>query len=318
MTIVKRHKYYYILTGFILAGGLYYLLNTLVFVNGVKADAKVSDDFPQGYKITSPYMPAQLDFAGENIPLNNFEVKERLDRELMVNTYWHSFTLLSIKRANRWFPVIEPILKRNNIPDDFKFLALIESGLTNAISPAGATGYWQFLEKTGKEYGLEVNKEVDERYHVEKSTEAACRYLQKAYDLFGSWTVAAASYNMGIDGVSRQLGKQRTKNYYNLVLGEETSRYMSRILSMKLILTNPKRYGYDLKDEDLYPPLRTKDMLVDSSINDLALFAINNGYNYKILKMYNPWLRDVTLTNKNRTQYYFKFPEEGSIEMIRE
>ncbi len=318
MTTDKRHKYYYILTGFILAGGLYYLLNTFVFVNGVKADGKVNDDFPQGYKITSPYMPAQMEFAGENVPLNNYEVKERLDRELLVNTYWHSFTLLSIKRSNRWFPVIEPILKRNNIPDDFKYLALIESGLANVISPAGATGYWQFLEKTAKEYGLTVNKEVDERYHVEKSTEAACRYLQKAYDLFGSWTVAAASYNMGIDGVAKQLERQRTKNYYNLVLGEETSRYMSRILSVKLILENPKRYGYDLKEEELYPPLQTKDMLVDSSINDLALFAINNGYNYKVLKMYNPWLRDVTLTNKNRVQYYFKFPEEGSIEMIKE
>ncbi|QQS35853.1 MAG: lytic transglycosylase domain-containing protein [Ignavibacteriales bacterium] len=318
MTIGNRHKYYYILTGFILAGGLYYLLNTFVFVNGVKADGKVNDDFPQGYKIISPYMPAQMEFAGENVPLNNYEVKERLDRELLVNTYWHSFTLLSIKRANRWFPVIEPILIRNNIPDDFKYVALIESGLANVISPAGATGFWQFLEKTAKEYGLTVNKEVDERYHVEKSTEAACRYLQKAYDLFGSWTVAAASYNMGIDGVAKQLERQRTKNYYNLVLGEETSRYMARILSVKLILTNPKRYGYELKDEDLYPPLQTKDMLVDSSINDLALFAINNGYNYKILKMYNPWLRDVTLTNKNRVQYYFKFPEEGSIEMIKE
>jgi hypothetical protein len=147
---VKRYKYYYIATGFILAVTVLYILNTFVFVNGVKADGKISDDFPQGYKITSPYIPSELDFAGENVPLTNYEVKERVDRELMVNTYWHSFTLLSIKKANRWFPVIEPILKRNNIPDDFKYLALIESGLANVISPAGATGYWQFLESTGK------------------------------------------------------------------------------------------------------------------------------------------------------------------------
>lgn len=314
----KRFKYIYIITGFILAVVVFYILNTFIFVDGVKANGTISDDFPQGYRITTPYLPAQLDFAGENVPLTNYEVKERVDRELMVNTYWHSFTMISIKKANRWFPVIEPILKKNNIPDDFKYLALIESGLANVISPAGATGYWQFLEKTGKEFGLEVNKEVDERYHVVKSTEAACRYLQKAYDLFGSWTVASASYNMGIDGVSKQLSRQRTKNYYNLTLGEETSRYMARILAVKLILTNPKRYGYDLKDVDLYPPLKTVDVLVDTPITDLALFAINKGYNYKILKMYNPWLRDTILSNKNRTQYVIEFPEEGSIEMIKE
>lgn len=315
---IRRYGYYYVATGFILAAALLYTFNTFVFVNGAKATEQINDDFPQGYRITSPYMPARLEFAGENVPLSNYEVKERVDRELIVNTYWHSYTILSIKKANRWFPVIEPILKRNNIPDDFKFLALIESGLANVISPAGATGYWQFMEKTAKEYGLEVNKEVDERYHVEKSTEAACRYLQKAYDLFGSWTVAAASYNMGIDGVSKQLDRQKTKRYYNLVLGEETSRYIARILAVKLILSNTKRYGYDLKDDELYAPLKTVEVKHDSSIADLAEYAINKGYNYKILKMYNPWLRDNLLINKNRKQYVFFFPEHGSIEIIGE
>ena len=275
-------------------------------------------DFPQGYKIISPEFPAQMNFAGESVPMDNFEVYERIDREFLTNTYWHSFTLLSIKRANRWFPVIEPILKKNGLPDDFKYVALIESGLANAISPAGATGFWQFIEGTALEYGLEVNEQVDERYDIEKSTEAACRYIRNAYNLLGSWTLAAASYNMGIPGIQKQMERQLTKNYYNLVLSDETSRYIFRVLALKEILINPARYGYYVPANKLYPPLRTHTVTVDFPVDDWARFAVNQGYNYKILKYYNPWLRDIKLSNKSGKSYSIQLPDEGSISIIKE
>ncbi len=307
--------------------------NTIFFVSGFLAAAillffigsaanKSSQDeetaFPQGYKIISPEVPAKLDFTGERVPLENFEVYERIDRELIVNTYFHSATILSIKRANRWFPVIEPILEKNGIPDDFKYLMAAESGISNAISSAGATGFWQFMEGAALKYGLEVNDEVDERYHLEKSTEAACRYLREAYILFGSWTVTAASYNMGIPGVTKQLERQKTKSYYNLVLGEETSRYIARILALKEIMNNPEKYGFDIKEDDFYNELPFKKVEISGSIGNLADFAAGKGINYKILKLYNPWLRDTVLKNLNNKSYSIKIPEMGSIEVIKE
>ncbi|MDO8549846.1 MAG: lytic transglycosylase domain-containing protein, partial [Ignavibacteria bacterium] len=245
-------------------------------------------------------------------------VFERIDRELVVNTYYHSATILSIKRSRRWFPVIEPILEKNGIPDDFKYLMVAESGISNAISPAGATGFWQFIEGSALKYGLEVNEEVDERYHVEKSTEAACRYLREAYILFGSWTVAAASYNMGIPGVTKQLEKQKTKNYYNLVLSEETSRYIARIIALKEIMNSPEKYGFDIKADDLYNELPYEEVAVTGSIANLADWSAERGINYKILKLYNPWLRDIALKNVNNKTYSIKIPEMGSIEVIKE
>lgn len=273
-------------------------------------------EFPQGYKIISPVLPDDPEFAGEEVPVENFEVKERIDREFLVNTYWHSFTMLSMKRAGRWFPVIEEILDENNIPEDFKYLSVIESGLANAVSPAGATGFWQFMEASAVKYGLEVNDNVDERYHVEKSTEAACKYLNEAYDKFGSWTIAAASYNMGMNGMGKQLARQKTRNYYNLVLSEETSRYIARIIALKAIMENPEDYGFSLDDDDLYSELDIYDIEVNYPVHDLADWAINKGINYKILKMYNPWLRDISLINKNRKTYLIKMPEKGSINII--
>ncbi|MHB1687279.1 MAG: lytic transglycosylase domain-containing protein [Ignavibacteriaceae bacterium] len=259
-------------------------------------------------KITSPEIPSNLNFAGEKVPINNFEVKERIDRELIVNVYWFSSTILGMKRANRWFPVIVPILKKYNVPEDFKYLALIESNLANTTSYAGAVGFWQLTEEPAKKYGLEINNEVDERYNVEKSTEAACKYLLDAYGDLKSWTLAAASYNMGLNGIKKLIEKEKANNYYNLVLSEETSRYVARILAMKIIYNDPKKYGYYLKPEDLYPPLKTTNIEIDSSVDDWADYAISRGINYKILKYYNPWLRDISLTNKKKETYTLKMP----------
>ncbi len=306
----------FFMIGFVTAASLFFLLGSFLLPNNVADDSE--KDFPQGYKIISPAIPDDLYFCDEKVPLDNFEVKERVDRELVVNTYWHSSTILAMKRANRWFPVIEPILKENKIPDDFKYLAVIESNLDNVVSPAGATGFWQFMKEPAEKYGLEVNSEVDERYNVEKSTKAACLYLNDAYLQFKSWALAAAAFNMGFDGLQKQLDRQKTNNYYNLVLSDETSRYVARILALKEIFKDPKKYGFDLKPEDLYPQLSYYEVKISSGVKDFADYAKDLGINYKILKYYNPWLRDNTLTNKNHTTYLIKVPEQGSIKIIQD
>ena len=289
-----------------------------VFLSGTLTIGSTGEvKFPQGYKIISPKVPDFLEFAGERVPLENFDVKERLDREFIVNTYFHSATILALKRANRWFPVIEPILKKNHIPGDFKFLCVAESNLENVISPAGATGFWQFMEAAGKKYGLEINSQVDERYNVEKSTEAACKYLKDAYDKFGSWMTAAGSYNMGVDGMQKQIGRQKANHYYNLVLSPETTRYVSRIIALKEIFKDPAKYGFDIKQDDLYPPLKYYTVKLDSSVKDFADYAAYYKINYKTLKLYNPWLRDNYLSNRNKKVYQIKFPEDGSIELVK-
>jgi hypothetical protein len=318
MKNVKSNLYYFFL-GIIVTFGLIIFSVTLFFAgNTTSASSSPSDDFPQGYKIISPEIPTYLEFAGERIPTENFEVYERMEREFLSNTYWHSATILSIKRANRWFPIIEPILKKNNIPDDFKYLCVAESNIENVISPAGATGFWQFMKPAGEKYGLEINSQIDERYNVEKSTEAACKYLKDSYDMFGSWIVAAASYNMGNDGVSLQQERQKSKNYFNLVLNSETSRFVARIVSLKYILQNPEKYGFDIKLKDKYKTLEYFEVMLDSSVADFADYAKSLGVNYFILKMYNPWLRDNYLSNKNKKAYAIKIPKEGSIEIIKE
>lgn len=294
------------------------LLSFLNFCLLQDENGQRSIHYPQNYQIVTPYIPSSLSFCGEEVPMDNYEVKERIEREFIVNSYRHSSTLLYIKRANRWFPIIEKILDKNNIPEDFKFLAVAESGLDNVTFPAGAKGYWQFIKSAGKRYGLEINSEVDERYHLEKATEAACKYFKEGYDKYGSWTLAAASYNRGMNGITKQLNKQKTNNYYNLVLGEETSRYIARIVTLKAIMENPELYGFRIKDEELYPELETYTVKVKSNVTDLADFAKKHGINYKILKMYNPWLRDNLLKNKNNKTYSIKIPAEGSIYVIPE
>ena len=315
----SKSNFYYFFMGIIITIGLIFFAITLFFTdNTTNANSNPEEDFPQGYKIISPEIPTYLEFAGEKIPTENFEVYERMEREFLSNTYWHSATILAIKRANRWFPLIEPILKNNNIPDDFKYLAVAESNLDNDVSPAGATGFWQFMKEAGEKYGLEINSQVDERYDVEKSTEAACKYLKDSYDMFGNWTASAASYNMGQDGVKKQQERQKAKNYFNLVLNSETSRFVARIVSLKYILQNPEKYGFDIKSEDKYKTLEYSEVMLDSSVADLADYATSLGINYFILKMYNPWLRDNYLSNKSKKSYAIKIPKEGSIEIIKE
>jgi len=255
--------------------------------------------------------PSEIDFAGEKAPLNVSDVRERFDRELLVNANLDATTKIIIKRANRAFPVIEPILKRNGIPDDFKYLAVIESGLVNAVSPAGARGVWQFMPETGKERGLEVNDGVDERYHLEKSTEAACRYLNDAYKKFGSWTLAAASYNGGVGGVNKQITFQGVTNYYDLLLTDETARYVFRILALKEIMQHPLDYNFGMAPTELYPILPVKKVEVTSSISDLAVFSKEQGINYKILKIHNPWLRDRKLDVAAGKKYTLDIPLQG-------
>lgn len=253
-----------------------------------------------------------IDFCGEKMPMHIADVQERFDKEMTINKNLHASTELVIKRANRMFPVIEPILKKHGVPDDFKYLAVIESKLENAVSPAGARGVWQFMPATAKEYGMEVNDIVDERYHLEKSTEAACKYLLSAKQKFGSWTLAAASYNGGMAGVSRQIERQKIQpDYYDLLLTEETSRYVFRILALKEIMQNPEKYGYSIPANELYKPIATKTIEVNTGIENLADWANEQGINYKILKIHNPWLRDVSLVNKSGKTYKIEIPIEG-------
>ncbi len=274
-------------------------------------DAEHERLFRENHHTYSLNIPAELNFSNEPVPLNMFDVRERMDRELMVNVYWQSQTLLLLKRAHRWFPVIEPILKKNNVPDDFKYLSVAESGLTNIVSPSNAVGFWQFLESTGKMHGLEINDEVDERYGVEQSTEAACRFFTKSYEQFGSWTLVAASYNMGTSGLDKQIEKQKVRNYYDLLLNDETFRYVFRILAIKEIFTHPEQYGFYFRMKDLYAPFEYSTTNIDSSVTDFADFSIRNNINYKTLKLLNPWLRQNYLTNKDRKSYSIKILKEG-------
>jgi hypothetical protein len=254
-------------------------------------------------------IPDSLHFAREPVPLYIPDVRERLDRELLVNTYWHSQTIYILKEYNQVISLIEPILKQNGVPRDFVYLAVAESGLQfNAVSPSGATGCWQFLEETGRRYGLQIDAEVDERLSYEKSTEAACRYLLEAKEKFGSWTLAAASFNMGIDGLQNAMRIQKEDSYYNLYLNRETSRYVFRILAFKEVLQDPRKYGFFLEAEDLYAPYQYKVITQSVSIPDLADFARQNQTTYRLLKLYNPWITNSSLTIKEGKSYELKIP----------
>ncbi len=263
------------------------------------SDTSFEDYFNTNYKIFSVRIPKNLNFAGEKVPVSDFRIHDAMEYELEKNTYWQSQSLVLHKRSIQWFPIIEPILSKNNIPEDFKYIALIESQLTNVVSPQGATGFWQIIESTGKGYGMEITDEVDERYNVIKSTETACKYFKDAYKQFNNWTLVAASYNLGMNGIQAQLNKQKVNNYYDLHLTEETSQYIFRILAMKEIISRPKVYGFMLRKKDNYSTIPTKLIIIDSSINDLSEFANSQGINYTILKLFNPWLRANTLTNSS-------------------
>lgn len=278
-------------------------------VQDAPTDERMEEKRMDDYNIYALPMPEKLSFAGERVPLEIPDVHERMDRELLVNTYWQSNTLLLIKRAAKYFPVIEPILREEGVPEDFKYLAVIESSLTQAVSPAGAKGIWQFMEGTAEDLGLEVNDNVDERYNVELSTRAAAKYLKQSKEKFGSWTLAAAAYNAGNTGVDRQLERQEVADYYDLLLGEETGRYVFRIIALKEIMNNPKKYGFNYRVKDLYYPIPSRKVEVDSAVSDFPAFAEKFGINYKILKIHNPWLRETTLNNSSGKKYFIEIPE---------
>lgn len=250
-----------------------------------------------------------FDFAGEALPMDNFDVRERLDRELLVNTYWHSSTLLNIKNSYKYFPVIERMLAENGIPDDFKYLCVAESNLRNETSPAGAKGFWQFMKPTGQYYGLEINSEVDERFHLEKATEAACKYIQGYKDRFGTWTLAAAAYNMGGTSLARSLESQRGASFFDLNLNNETNRYIFRLVAIKEILKNPQDFGFYIGKDDSYPPLDNYQTVeVDTPIANLGDFAAEHGATYRMIKVFNPWLLDSKLSNRNKKTYEIRIP----------
>lgn len=252
----------------------------------------------------------KYDLAGEAVPMDNFDAVERLDREIVGNTYLHGSTILNLKLAARYFPYFEKTLAENNVPDDMKYLAVIESNLRNVISPAGAKGLWQFMEATGKAYDLEINKEVDERYHVEKSTLAFCRHIKDLKNALGSWTLASAAYNAGQGRISTEQKNQRANNFYELSLVDETSRYPFRIIALKEIMKDPKKYGFSLDDNNLYSPIDNYSIVeVNGKVENWGDFAIKYGTNYRMLKVYNPWIISYTLTNPTNKTYQVKIPK---------
>lgn len=278
-------------------------------VNAISKDREpIVKKVAENYAIKAIKIPQNMNLAGEKVPLEREDIRERMDRELLVNTYWQSNGLLLLKRANKFFPIIEPLLKEYGIPDDFKYLCVAESALTNIPSSKGAAGYWHFMPSTGREYGLEVNKNVDERYDIKKSTRVAAEYLKKAKNKFGTWTLAAAAYNAGSGRISKRMAQQQVSDYYDLLLNSETSRYIFRILALKEILSNPKDYGFVFDQEDLYQPVKTYEVEVDTAITNIADFAERFNITYKELKLVNPWLRQTKLNNKSRKQYFINIP----------
>ena len=285
---------------------------SIIFFNAVNlSDKTLEKNTSSTYNIKALKIPNGLSFAGEKVPTELDDIKERMDRELLVNTYWQSNGLLLIKRAHKYFPLIEPLLKKYGIPDDFKYLAVAESGLENNSSPAGAAGFWHFLKSSAKEYGLEVNQNVDERYNLEKSTKVAAEYLKKSKKRFGTWTLAAAAYNAGNARIARNLKKQQVTNYYDLLLNSETSRYVFRIVALKEVLSNPRKYGFEFEEDDLYNLPDIKTVKVDTVITNIASFAKKLKTNYKELKLNNAWLRENKLNNKSRKLYKIKIPNSN-------
>ena len=299
---MKKNKFFFLLTILSL------FISATYFKDNLKSAFK-SYGNDNLYRVYALKTPENISFCDEEVPLELLDVRERLDRELLVNTYWQSNMLLLIKRSYRFFPLIEKILKEEDVPEDFKYLAVIESGLENVRSPKGAKGIWQIMSGTAREYGLEVNKNVDERYNLELSTRAACKYLKKAKDKFGSWTLAAAAYNRGIMGISRNLSRQKVENYYDLLLGRETSRYIFRILAVKEIMENANNYGFIFQDKDLYKPYEIRKIELDTAISNITDFSKKMGVNYKTMKLHNPWLLENHLNNKSRKKYIFKIPK---------
>ncbi|PIF06386.1 MAG: murein transglycosylase [Draconibacterium sp.] len=302
---IKKKKWGKILVSVIIMVKIFVLV--MIIGAAHSDDSNLNDNATVKY--ISAAMPESITFAGEAVPLDEFDVFEALDRELLSNAYFHSQTIRYIKLTTRYFAIIEPILKAKGIPDDFKYLALAESGFNpRAVSPVFAVGLWQFMKGTAQDYGLIVNSEVDERYHVKKSTYAACNYLKDAYKRYGNWTMVAASYNAGMAGIDRQIDRQKTDSYYDLLLVEESQRYLFRILALKQILENPEKYHFYISENEKYPVIPTRIVEVNGPVESFAQFAKDNGLSYKRLKDFNPWLRDNKLTNSAGKSYEIEIP----------
>ncbi len=307
MTATKNVRVLLIVNLFLLAG------LTLLFVSsfGGDGDKKGSSAPSPEQTVRSINLDKDFSFCGEKLPMDNWDVRQRLDAELLRNVYFHSQTILAIKRANALFPVIEPILKEEGVPEDLKYLAVAESALSNAVSPAGARGVWQFMKSAADGYGLEVNSEVDERYHLEKATRAACKYLRKEKERLGSWMLAAAAYNGGPGRIAEEMEKQRAKSFYDLNLAaDETMRYPFRIVAIKEVMENPAQYEYVIDADHLYDPINEyRTVEVSRPVASWGDFARENGTNYRMLKLYNPWLIDSKLTNKAGKTYKIRLPK---------
>ncbi|MDR2907585.1 MAG: lytic transglycosylase domain-containing protein [Bacteroidales bacterium] len=306
-----RSKYHILITLAAVA------LTAVIMLNFTNQDGN-SDEYYQkafqnNYQLYSPVIPEDMNFCGERVPLELYHVYERMDRELLVNVYWQSNIMLLIKRANRYFPIIEPILKEQGLPDDFKYLALAESSFVNVTSSAGAAGFWQFIKSTGLRHGLEINNDIDERYHLEKATVAAANYLKTSYKLYNNWTLAAAAYNTGDSNIRRHIKNQGVESYYDMHLPEETMRYVFRILALKTICENPQEYGIILRKKDLYPEIPVKSISVDTTIANLFTFATQQGVTYQQLRALNPWMRSSTLPNKSKKKYQISIPANSSL-----
>jgi hypothetical protein len=259
--------------------------------------------------LASPPLPNRIEFCGEAAPLHLYWVKESIDRELINQCYQHSRTLLTLKRSTRFLPVIEKILKEEKVPDDLKYLCIAESNLENVVSPAKASGFWQFMEATAKHYGLEVTEQVDERYHLEKATHAACKHLKKLKNQFGSWASAAAAYNMGESGLSQNMKDQQIDNYWELLLNTETSRYLSRCIAYKLIFENQDLYNIRIAATEFYQPIDCKEVVIEKNIEDLRIYCTENHILYRQLKELNPWLRGTKLTVGGNKSYTVVVPK---------
>lgn len=281
-----------------------------LFVYSTKEETNAAAEVHDKHKISSFELNHTIDFCGEKVPLHSQDILERYEREVLKNGHWHSEMILMHKRSGKYFPMIEKMLSEYGIPQDFKYLCIIESGLDNVVSPVGAAGFWQIMEKTGQEFGLKVTKHIDERYHLEKATKVACKYIKAAYKKFGSWTLAAASYNMGVNGLSRRLKKQKVNNYYDLLLNRETSRYVFRLLAVKEIFNDPSRFNFNFPKSEQYKEVPTKIVTVDSTLTNLSEWSEEQGINYKILKLFNPWLRTNRLPNSDSTLYKIKVPTD--------
>ena len=277
---------------------------------GISKTRFLTNGNESNYHIYPVSIPKKVSFAGEEIILDEDDLIERMDKEFLVNTYWQSNTILLIKKSNKYFPQIEKILIEEGVPTDFKYLALIESGLDNVTSPRGAKGFWQIMKTTGKEYGLEINSNVDERYNLNLSTRLACKYLKKAKDKFGTWTLAAAAYNRGINGVQNEITKQNQTRYGNILFGEETKRYVFRIIALKNIVESPESFGFFIKEEQMYKPTKYEELKVDIPIYNISDFSKKLGLSYKNFKIHNPWLLENHLNNKSKKVYTILIPKE--------